>query len=59
MTLGVMSELAADVDHDGLITEEDATLILQHVVGKTTINQEYDITGSVSDLCYFEIAVAF
>ena len=58
MTLGAISQLAADANHDGSITTADSDLILNHAVGKATINQNYTIT-TVPDECYFQNPVVF
>ena len=57
--LGAISKLAADADHNGSITQADADLILNHAVGKATINQNVAITQAVDSSCYFQTPVAF
>lgn len=57
--LGAISKLAADADHDNYITEDDATLILQHSVGTATINQNVAIPQAVDPSCYFQTPVVF
>ena len=57
--LGAISKLAADADHNGSISQADAELILQHSVGKATINQNVAIPQAVDNSCYFQTPVAF
>ena len=57
--LGAISKLAADADHNGSIAQADADLILNHAVGKATINQNVAINQAVDSSCYFQTPVAF
>lgn len=57
--LGAISKLAADADHNGSISQADADLILNHAVGKATINQNVAITQAVDSSCYFETPITF
>lgn len=57
--LGAITKLAADVDHNNSITQNDADIILGYVVGNATINQNSTITEAVDETCYFQTAVAF
>ena len=50
--------LAADIDHDGYVTDTDATAILSAVGSPSSINQNYSIT-TVPDGLYYQIPVAF
>ena len=57
--LGAISKLAADADHNGSISQADADLILNHAVGKATINQNVAITQAVDNSCYYQNSVVF
>lgn len=56
--LGALAQIAADVDHDGRITSNDALLINKSDVGLVEIDQSYTIT-TVPDECHFLTPVAF
>ncbi len=53
-----LATIAADADHDGTVGSNDALVINQYVVGKTTINQNVAVT-TVPDDCYFLTPVIF
>ena len=53
-----IARLAADVDHNGEIENNDALMIQQAALGKITINQNYTISD-VPDECYYLEPVSF
>ena len=56
--LKALAKIAADVDHNGKVTSNDALSINSHAAGATEIDQNYTIT-TVPDDCYYQTPVAF